>query len=231
MILKREVHTSACNQQLKKLVMNCWLALLAVSKNFRQNSFWKFNKTLFQILDVYFWCRENGKREKERKDRQTDRQAEENGKRERKEREGLKQVKFWFFNKKPYLFNYVFQKSNQISHFKGRSDRQTDRQTDIMKTPWKAYPFSFVFLVLACWECNLQTAHRKLFGYTCCIFWPIFGCCALHTLIKICFLHVFAWKRQETWSKIWQKNTWLRLAPKHYIIPRKNKFSDVKTRN
>ena len=31
----------------------------------------------------------------------------------------------------------------------------------------------------------------------CCIFWPVFGCCALQTLVKICFINIFVQKAEN----------------------------------
>ena len=44
----------------------------------------------------------------------------------------------------------------------------------------------------------------KYFGRDCCIFQPAFGCCALQTLVKICFFNVFHAKRAENYEK-WGK--------------------------
>ena len=33
--------------------------------------------------------------------------------------------------------------------------------------------------------------------YPYCIFWPVFGCCALQTLVQMCFFTFFAWQIQK----------------------------------
>ena len=41
----------------------------------------------------------------------------------------------------------------------------------------------------------------------CCIFWTVFGCWALPKLVKLCFFHVFGFKKlkkQEHWDKLLQ---------------------------
>ena len=64
----------------------------------------------------------------------------------------------------------------------------------------------------------------------CCIFWPVFGCCARQMQVKTVIFSIFmtkSWKKQKISSKILQKTAFMKFAPKRwssvFIPPKKRK--------
>ena len=53
----------------------------------------------------------------------------------------------------------------------------------------------------------------------CCIFPPVFGCCALQILVEIVIFSAFCAKKpkkQEIWRKVLQKTRFLKFAPERW---------------
>ena len=85
----------------------------------------------------------------------------------------------------------------------------------------------FNITIASTWRCTLF-----------CMLWPVFGCCALQTLVEICFFMILAWckkteerkKKQENLDKILKKCVIFSLQRNAFwgYYSQKNTFTDTK---